>query len=146
MVAVSPATHLKDILVAGGYTFGGTGDWAVYVGKQPTTTPKRCITIYDSGGLAPNPRWLLDYPSVQVRVRGNSNDYDVAYKKAREVRDRLLGKPSYTASNGDRIVHVNGIGDVAFVGYDDAVNPEFVFNFRMITEPAADATTNREAL
>lgn len=145
MAALSPATHLKNILVTGGYTFGGSADWAVFIGKQPTS-PNRCITLYDAGGLAPNPRWLLDYPQVQIKFRGGPNDYEVVWLKAKEVRDRLLGITSYTASNNDRIVHVNGIGDVAFTGWDDSVRPEFVTNFRMIIEPADDAVTHREPL
>lgn len=146
MATESPAAHMKDLLLTKGFLFGGQADWAVYIGKQPDKTPARAVTIYDSGGLAPNPRWLLDYPSVQVRIRGSVNDYDIAYKKARQVRDLLLGVPSYTANNGDRIVHVNGIGDIAFTGFDDAVRPEFVFNLRLITEPAADANSNRDPL
>lgn len=144
MARVSPAAHMKDLLVAAGYVFGGSATWAVYVGKQPDT-PNRVITLYDAGGLAPNPRWLLDYPSVQIRVRGDKDSQE-AWIKAKEVRDRLLGKESYTAVNGDRIVHVNGIGDVALTGYDDKVRPEYVFNLRLITEPAVQAGDNREPL
>lgn len=145
MAAKAPSVHLKDILADAGFTFGGAAEWSVWIGKQPTS-PSRAITIYDSGGLAPNPKWLLDYPSVQIKMRGGPNDYDVVYTMARQVRDRLLGIASYTADNGDRIVHVNAIGDVAFTGWDDQSRPEFVFNFRMIIEPAPDAYTNREPL
>lgn len=145
MARVSPAAHMKDLLVTAGYTFGGAGNWAVYVSKQPDT-PNQCITIYNSGGLEPNPRWLLDFPSVQVRVRGGIGDGENAWIKAKEVRDRLLGKQSYTASNGDRIVHINGIGDIALTGYDDQHRPEYVFNLRLITEPTAQTGDNRDPL
>lgn len=142
---LSPATHLKNLLLSRGYSFGTTIDWSVFIGTQPVN-PTRVVTLYDTGGLAPNPRWLLDYPSVQVRIRGGVNDYDLAWKKAKQVRDLLLGIPSYTAANGDRIVHVNGISDVGYIGKDNDSQPEFTFNLRMITEPAADADTNREPL
>ena len=145
MARVSPATHMKDLLVSAGFTFGGVGDWAVYIGKQPTK-PIRCVTLYDAGGLDPNPRWLLDYPSVQCRVRGNVNDIEATWIKTKEVRDRLLGKESYTATNGDRIVHVNGIGDISAMGFDDAVHAEYVFNLRLIMEPAKITGDNRDAL
>lgn len=137
---------MKDLLVAAGYTFGGSGNWAVNVGKQPSTTPNLSITLYDAGGLDPNPRWLLDYPTVQVRVRGNVNDTQIPWIKAKEVRDLLLGKESYTAGNGDRIVHINGIGDVAAMGFDDKDRPEYSFNLRLIIEPAPQTGDNREAL
>lgn len=142
-----PSVLMKDTLVADGFVLGGTGQWSLWIGKQPTS-PDRCITIYDGPGLAPNPRWLLDYPSVQIKVRGGQNDYKVAGDKATEVRNRLLGRESYNAFDGlgDRIVMVNAIGDVAFTGWDDPVRPEFVFNLRLTIEPANTAPTHREPL
>lgn len=145
MARVSPATHMRDILVAAGYTFAGAGNWSLWVSKQPDK-PDKCITLYDSGGLSPNPRWLIDYPSVQIRVRGGPNSGDETWLKAKEIRDLLLGKTSYTAANSDRIVHVNGLGDVALTGYDDKVRAEYVFNLQLIIEPAPQAGDNREPL
>lgn len=143
---------MKDTLIneTPPFVFSGSGDWAVYIGKQPQS-PDRCITIYDASGGPPNPRWLLDYPSVQIRIRGGQNDYLVAANKAKEVRDRLLGRESYNAFDGlgDRIVMINAMGDVAFVGWgkDDLVRPEFVFNLRLIIEPSPTTTpTHREPL
>lgn len=139
--------HIRNLLVAGGMREAASPfmDWDIWIGKQ-TTSIDRCITIYDAGGLAANPKWLLDYPSVQVKVRGNSNDYKVAYEKAKQARDLVLGVPSYTAANGDRIVQVNSIGDVGHTGWDDSQRPEFVFNLRMIIEPVFTANTHREPL
>lgn len=143
-----PSVHMRDILVSRGYTFGpggATGTWGVWIGKQPSA-PDRAITIYDSTGLAPNPRWLLDYPGVQVRARGGQQDYELAALEIRKVRDYLLGIDSYTAADGDRIVHVNGIGDIGHTGWDDQNRPEFTFNLRLIIEPVPSAFTNREPL
>ena len=146
---------MKNTLVHDGYQFGGTGDWRLWVGKMPTS-PDRAICIYDSGGLAPNPRYLLDYPSVQIKVRGGQSDYAVAGAKIAEVRDRLLGRTSYDAYNDsgvqivvnpDRIVAINAIGDIAFMGWDDAARPEFVCNLTLIIEPSpATSPTNRDPL
>ncbi len=144
-----PSVLIKNTLVHDGFVFGPGGDWHVWIGKQPTT-PDRTITIYDSGGRTPNPKWLLDYPSVQIRIRGGQNDYDVASQKAIEVRNRLLGRESYNdyAGSGDRIVAINGVGDVAFTGWEEGtIRPEFVINFTMIVEPSPATTpTNREPL
>lgn len=143
-----PSVHMKDVLVSKGYTFGpggAQGAWSVWIGKQPDQ-PDRAITLYDSSGLAPNPRWLLDYPGVQIRIRGGQQDYEAAALEIRKVRDYLLGIESYDASDGDRIVHVNGIGDIMHTGWDDSNRPEFVCNFRLIIEPAPNAQTNREPL
>lgn len=141
------AVLMKDTLVHDGFVFGGgVGDWHVWIGKQPTT-PDRCITIYDSGGRPANPRWLVDYPSVQIRVRGGQNDYLLASGKAIEVRNRLLGRPSYDdwGGSGDRIVAINGIGDISFLGWEEGtVRPEFVINLALIVEPSPATTpTNR---
>lgn len=143
---------MKDTLLAESppFVFGGLLDWAIYIGKQPGK-PDRSVTIYDATGGAPNPRWLLDYPSVQFRIRGGQNDYAATAQKAKEVRDRLLGRDSYDAfdGHGDRIVAINAIGDVAFMGWgsDELVRPEFVFNLSLIIEPSPSTTpTHREAL
>lgn len=146
-----PSKHMAELLVSKGYLWGdavaGSLDYRIWIGKQPeNNTYNRAITIYDTGGKNSNPRWLLDYPSVQVRVRGGPSDYEHAQLKAREARDYVLGIPSYTALNGDRIVHVNAIGDVAFTGWDQNQRPEFVFNLALITEPATNAATNRDPL
>lgn len=144
-----PSEHMGDLLVTKGFIWGdavsGSTDWRVWIGKQPDK-PDRTVTIYDTGGKANNPRWLLDYPSVQVRVRGGPSDYREAHLKATQTRDCLLGIPSYTAGNGDRIVHVNAIGDVAFTGWDQNQRCEFVFNLSLIIEPTTNASTNRDPL
>lgn len=139
--------HIKDLLVINGFKFNEAvaTDWNLWIGKQPDS-PDRSITIYDTPGLAPNPRWLLDYPSVQIRVRGNPNDYETAANKIQEVKDLILGIPSYTTSGGDRINHINGIGEIDFRGWDDQKRPSFTANYRLIIEPATNSNTNREPL
>lgn len=142
-----PSDHIRDLLVVGGFRAAVSPfvDWDIWTGRQ-TTSIDRAVTLYDSGGLAANPRWLLDYPSVQVRVRGGVNDYKLAHEKAKLARDLVLGVPSYTATNGDRIVQVNAIGEIGFIGWDDANRPEWVFNLSMIIEPVLTPQTHREPL
>ena len=120
-------------------------DWSLWIGGQPTNKPIRCVAIYDSGGLAPDPKWRLDNPSIQVRVRGGVNDYEEAFKKAKELSNFLVGIESQDVTE-DRLVAINAIGDVAYIGRDDKNQPEFVFNLRLITEPGIATVTNREPL
>lgn len=120
-------------------------DWDLWIGKLPDK-PDRAIVLYDSGGRPANPRWLLDFPSFQVRVRGNGDDYKTAYDQLKTVKDYLLGVPSYTASNNDRIVMITAIGDIAFVGWDENKRPAHVMNFSMTVEPYATGNEHREAL
>lgn len=139
-----PSEGIKDLLVEAGFAFGGTGDWAIYIGKRPDE-PKRVIAIYDSGGGSANPRWLLDYPSVQIKVRGKDGDYKVAFEQAVIIKNKLLGLPSRDL-NGDRWVQVNMAGDIGFLGFDQNEQPEFVMNFNLIIEPASTPGDNRDPL
>lgn len=135
---------IKDTLVNLGYTFGGQGDWAIYIGKMPAS-PIRTITIYDAPGRAKNPAWLLNYPAVQIKVRGGVNDYKVAGDKINEISERLVGKPSYNAIDGlgDRIVSILSIGDYNFLEWNENGQPVWVMNLSMIVEPAAIPTVSQ---
>lgn len=145
-----PSVIVKDYLLSRGYNFAvpsTTDGWNIWIGKQPTD-PHRTITIYDVPGEAPNPRWLLDFPAVQIRVRGKPSDYNEAGKEAQKLKNLLIGVPSFDALDGlgDRVVLIKGIGDVGFVGWDGSARPEFVLNLSMIIEPADSADTQREPL
>lgn len=117
-------------------------DWLLKVGKK-VPEPDKTITMYDTGGQTPNPKWAVDYPTIQALITGAPNDYGAAWTKAREVRDALLGKDSFNAGS-DRWVSITCPGDVGFIGYDDSQRPMLSVNFRIIIEPAA--VGNREAL
>jgi hypothetical protein len=116
--------------------------WTLKVGKS-TAEPDQLITMYDTGGMPPNPKWAVDFPTIMATVRGKPNAYNAAWTKARAVRDALLGLFSQDLG-GDRWVSITCPGDVGFVGYDDLQRPELTVNFRLIIEPTA--VGNREAL
>jgi len=137
---------VKDLLVAAGVgTFAASSGWAIHVGKIPANpgAVDTAIGIIQSGGLAPNPKWLVDYPSIQVMVRGAMGGYVSARAKAQAIKDALLGIPSQD-SNGDRLVQINMLGDIASIGFDESNRPLFSINFRLIIEPATG--TNRSSL
>lgn len=139
----SPAEHLKDILVTASVgVFAATSGWAVYVSKMPDK-PDTCIALYDSGGGNPNPAWLLDFPSVQVRVRGDENGYQALFNKVTDIKNALLGHPGADVSDG-RLVSVRMDGAPAFLGYDELKRPMFTINWTLIFEPTAG--TYRESL
>ena len=121
---------------------GGSTGWAVYVGKMPPV-PDAVVVFYDTGGRSPNPKWAVDYPSIQAMIRGLPNDYGPTWTKAREVRDYLLGLDSVTIGS-DRWVSITCPGDVGFIGYDDTMRPSLSINFALIIEPSS--VGNREAL
>jgi hypothetical protein len=126
------AVSMKDILVAAGV---GTFATDLFVGKLPRT-PDACVSVMQTGGKDSNPKWLLDYPSMQVMVRGAKNDYQGAYAKAVAVKDALIGYPSQDV-NGDRWVQVNQLGDLMSLGFDEEDRAMFSLNWSLIIEPAS---------
>lgn len=143
MSVVIPEVLVKDLLVTAGVgTFGGASGWSINIGRLPAK-PLTAIAIIQTGGLAANPKYLLDWPSIQIMVRGGVNGYAAARNKVQEIKDKLLGLPSQTLS-GERIVQINMIGDISSLGFDDQDRPLFSANFQMIIEPSSG--TNRIAL
>lgn len=140
-----PCDGIKSLLVTASVgASGGSNDWAIYIGRMPDQ-PDNCICIYPSSGGAPNPKWLLDYPGIQVIVRGDEGNYDAARQKAQDVKDVLTGLPSQTITS-DRWVGIWMVGDIQPVNWDPKKRWMFSLNFRLIIEPASNSLTHRSAL
>jgi len=118
--------------------------WQVEVGVMPDE-PNKVISINDTGGAEPNPKWLLDYPTLQVMVRGNVNGYLDTFREAKAIKDLLLGITSQDIRS-DRWVSVTQNGDLSFIGRDEDMRPIFSVNFALIIEPQVVANSNRFAL
>ena len=142
MHLASVAEGIKDLLVAASVgVFNASSGWTIHIGRE-VTSPDTCITIARTGGLPSNPAYLLDYPNIQVRVRGSASGYQTAETKACEVKDALLGLPSQDL-NGDRWVSITQLADIVHIGFDDSSRPLFTVNFALIIEPATSPLTNR---
>jgi len=139
----SPSEGIRIILEnANVGKFNDATDWNINIDNEPDS-PDRCITIYDTGGQPSNPRWLVNYPNVQIRVRGNQAEYVQTYAKAEEVKNALLGILSQTI-NGENWVSVSQIGDINSIGKDANRRPLLTLNFALIIEP--NSGTYRESL
>lgn len=139
----SAAKVFADLLVTAAVgTLGAETGWSINVSREPAS-PDTCITLYDAGGFPPNPQWKINYPSVQVRVRGAKNGYSDAYDKAEACMNALLGLPSQDIGD-TRYVSVAMKGFINAIGYDEDNRPILTINFGAITEPTA--SSNREAL
>ncbi len=121
-----------------------SAEWASHVSKMPEN-PDRAVAIFDTGGGNSHPSLLLDFATVQVRVRSAAGDNSGAWTKIKAVKDRLLGYPSANVGS-DRVVSITSIGDITFLGRDINDRPEYVTNWRLIIEPATTALTNRIAV
>jgi len=108
--------------------------------------PDRSIQIMDTVGIEPNPKFLLDFPTVQIMIRGNANGYLATFREAKAVKDLLLGIDSFTTADGDRMVSITQNGDLGFIGRDDSMRPMFTINFALIIEPQVVGNSNRIAL
>lgn len=142
-----PSVGAKGLIVAAGVgSATPTADWGVQISTIPAL-PIRTIAIFDTGGTGegPNAKWLLDYRTFQVQVRGNVNDYVLAWSKMEACKDVLLGMIPQVIG-GDRWDGVTGIGDITFLGRNENDQPMLSMNFRLIYEPAASALTKREPL
>lgn len=140
-----PAKEAADILINKGIVAASGSTWPVKVGPLPTT-PNAVVAIVDAPGQSPNPKWLLDYPAIQVVVRGATDDYPGAYAKAKAIKDGLLGIDSFTTTAGNRWVSVTMMGEINYLGPDDNSRPQFSLNFRLIIEPVSTVGSSREAL
>lgn len=128
---------IKDILET--YNVGTFGShagvstgWPIFIGSQPEA-PHNVITLYDSPGSAPNPKWLLDYPRFLAQVR--STDYQQGFAKAEELKSALLGLPSQDI-NGIRYVGIWVSVDTHFLKADEKGRYIFVNTWRTIREPS----------
>lgn len=142
----SPAEILGGLLQTAGVVKAtpAASEWGWKVGFTPDT-PSRLVTMMDTGGQNPNPRWGVDFVMVQALVRGDINDYGATWGQARKVRDTLLGFDSADAPTGDRIDSIIVVGDIATLGNDSTQRPILSVNFRVIIEPQ-DVGANRVAL
>jgi len=135
-----PSVGAKTLLTAHVSVSG----WQIEIGAMPDK-PDKVIYIMDSGGRPPNPKWLLDFPSLQVVVRGSVGSYLDTYNEAKAVKDILLGAPSQDLLS-DRWVSITMMGDLGFIGRDENERPMFSVNFALIIEPQSVANSNRLAL
>lgn len=145
-MANSPAVQVASVLIAASVGSSvSTDSWPITVGRL-MSDPDAQIALYDSPGQTPNPKWLLDFPIVQVMVRGGKDDYPGGWSKAQDIKDVLLGRDVEILIDGDRWDGITMLGDVSFLKYDENSRPLFTANYRIIREPAASALTQREPL
>lgn len=145
-MARSPAKFLLDKLasISGFGTIGSASGWRLGVGVL-LDSPDTQLVLVDSPGEHPDPKWLLEYPYVQILLRGAKDGYIVAMQKMQDAYDILLGIPPYNITEG-RIDGITGVGTPSFIGSDVLNRPLFSANFRLIFEPAASSLTNRAPL
>lgn len=129
---------LRDL---GGLVEGGTG-WAIKVNEMPSA-PNQVIMIRDTGGIAGEVKVAINYPSVQILVRGNAggDNYAVAFDKAKELWNALVAIPSRPTA-WPYLTSVTPKGEIQSLGQSDNNRPTVSFNLQLITWD--EATPNRD--
>jgi len=139
------ALATRDILVAAGIGASGTqDDFAIHLGTPPNS-PDAVIVVNMTGGMPPHPRLALNFPSVQVIVRGKRSGYTAASAKIQAAVNALLGMAT-TVISGDTYRACNQLSDITWLGQDDSTRPIFSANFRFIVEPALMAGGHRVSI
>jgi hypothetical protein len=114
---------------------GATG-WPLSLGRLLTTS-NRCVALIDGGGRTPEVKVAIDYPTVQVLVRGNKTEYEASREKAKEIFNILQAHPTPTVDYPELVSSVAAT-DIAWLGYDpDGERPMWSLNFNLIVNPAA---------
>lgn len=127
------STTLDDIkaalLTAGVVTDGAVTDWKIMLGYMQDA-PDKAVCIYETGGDAPDPSSALDYPGLQVRVRGEPDGYQEMRAKLQEIFDNLHANE---VSVGTDYVYIYAVqsGPIP-MGQDEKRRPHVVQNFRIM--------------
>ena len=145
MANVSRAEQASAFLIAAGIAASSGNTWPIKLGRL-LPDPDAQISITDTVGLTPNPKFRLDFPTIQILVRGPQFGYTEGWNKIAECRDVLLGMDPVTLSNGDRWDGVVALGDAGLISWDERNRPIFSANYRIFFEPVATSLTNRESL
>jgi hypothetical protein len=131
-----PAEAIRQKLeaVGGIGTYNAATGWCITLGQFHPNN-HTCITINGTGGRNPMPHYRINWPSVQIMVRGSPSGYVEARAKIKAVVDALLGMGT-TVLNSDTYRSCNQMGDVINLGQDANNRPIFSANFWFIVEPA----------
>jgi hypothetical protein len=121
---------IKDMLEAEsslGLAFGTN----LFIGKEPSE-PDETVTIFDTGGF-PDQLTLTrgenyEYPSIQIRVRGNS--YPDGMALGLLIKDALHGRAN-ESWNGTLYTVIYAVNGPAFLDWDASDRARFIINFNL---------------
>lgn len=135
MTSKSPATGITDILKG---VSGLLTGWTPITG-QVIPEPDQLVVVNHSGGMGGEVTIAIDYPSIQVLVRGGrgASGYEDAWQMARAIREALIAIPTVTPPTAyPELTSCVALGEIMQLGYDDAKRPMFSVNFRLIVSYA----------
>lgn len=130
----APSEDIAQLLHDAGLgVMGSSSGWGIFRGSEPPT-PDTAITIYDTGGFEPDYMAGIEYPTVQVRIRGQPYGYAAAYEKAAAIKAYLLTCDGVVVNGSHYNFWLQG--DLAWLEFDANNRPVFVINFRLTRSEA----------
>lgn len=134
MAQNDPATDIKAVLIADGVST------PIVVSSEPKK-PNAVITLYNTPGDPPDPKFLIDYPGLQIRSRATT--YTEAYDNILEVYDLLLGRGPFTQST-TRYTGIIADTGIAEIGWDKSNRRILVCNLKLFVEPLFVAQNRKQ--
>lgn len=125
----SPAEDFKDILILSSSATGLVFKTDLFVGYEPdvnSTNP--IVTLYDTGGDAPQVNFNYYVVRVQARIRAAKFGYQAAYTLAETVRDALHEQALITV-NSTNYRAIWAVTDILPIGEDENNRQIFTVNF-----------------
>jgi hypothetical protein len=108
-----------------------TADWRIRIGYIQDA-PNRSICIYLSGGRPPEPGLPVDYPNIQIRVRGNPDDAQAVINQENSIF-KLLHANFESTTVGIDVVYLYAVQSAPMsLGQDENRRPSYVRNYRLM--------------
>lgn len=109
----------------------GTSGWKLYIGYLQDGLD-RAVCLYETPGGVPEQRWAIDYPGLQVRVRGRADDFAAVQSKIRAVFDVLHAGE---VEVGAAYVYIYALtSEPLSLGQDEKRRPTLVQNYRIMKD------------
>lgn len=125
MTQLSASEELVELLIASDADIGELGassGWSIHLGRMEDS-PDTCISLIDGvPSDSPSPNYTYDYPSVQIRVRGNQGGYSEAHAKILEIKNLIHGGINEVIGDSKYIQILCAI-DIEFLGFDEKDRP-----------------------
>ncbi len=122
-------TSVANYLTSNSYGTQGTN---LFIGQMPDTTSLTTVlTEYDGGVIETNASGIALYqPSLQVRVRGATEDYTTPRARIVAIQTLLSGVTGNSLS-GVTFLRIRPLGSIIALGQDDRLRWEFTANFEV---------------
>ncbi len=120
---------MKDLLESSAAGLGLVFNADLFVSDFPPEdiSQANIVSLYDTGGEAPDSNMTYERSTFQVRVR--NSDYDTGYDLAKDIM-RYLNVQEDVDVDESRYIGVWATSDIFFVGRDDKRRTILTVNFR----------------